>query len=779
MGRKTMGMVAVTVLALLAVVIPMAGTAAAQELKVPKSDPDFPNSAALLPQSASIVAADQVILNPGGGTAVDGSDGVEVFVGDDLQHQFRFVDTGWVYPDTNTPTAGGVDFDIVLEVDGVSYSTVLQELVPVPASLFANSDDSAAVAQVYLDLDDDDVYNAANDYRVAVRTETDGSTPLVEFDFEVTAPATGAGATHSLRLWVDTDRADLTGAPADSGDKGYAYGIAEDGVTRMLPGAAASTDVSEIGVVRAEGAAEEMAMSFVETTDEIGAWSTGSFAATRAQARSTAGPAGNFTTSLHDNGVAISFPLTLSNGQTAQVSTGLQFEAPQSGPQEAVVLAEPCVAFDSKAAGAAVFTIGETRTAALTGDLSSSGGAAAGCLPPDCALSATFSIQAIDPAAAGNLRVSAQGVAALGGVVNFAANDLDNANTIISDVSPGAHAVDIFANGATIGATSTHVKLIVLGYWVPAGSSCGGVTPLEFYPLEPCAILDTRAGIAPPPAAPYLGPIVMDTVLDVDVVDPIAVDQQSGRTQASCGIPTTADVAVVNVVAIGAPGKGGVKVAAGGALGVAPAEILVPFKDTNPTSLTNAAVAYAPIDGFGQIAVEPTGPAGEKVQMRVVVLGYLDDPSATGLSWNPLAAPCAAFDTRNGSGTFAGKRDASAAAPPTTTYQIEGTFPAAQGGSSGTGGAITTCAVPATAEAIAVNLVAIDAAGPGNIRAASSAVFNGGVVNFDALKPAMSNSNGTIIPLGAAGEIVVQPNCGCEFPDLVHVRGVVFGYFSN
>lgn len=165
--------------------------------------------------------------------------------------------------------------------------------------------------------------------------------------------------------------------------------------------------------------------------------------------------------------------------------------------------------------------------------------------------------------------------------------------------------------------------------------------------------------------------------------------------------------------------------------------------------------------------------------MRVVVLGYLDDPSATGLSWNPLAAPCAAFDTRNGTGAFGGKRDASAAAPPTTTYQIEGTFPAAQGGNSAGGAAITTCAVPTSAEAIAVNLVAIDAAGPGNLRAASSAVFNGGVVNFDALKPAMSNSNGTIIPLGAAGEIVVQPNCGCEFPDLVHVRGVVFGYFSN
>lgn len=751
-----------------------------------KEDPQV--DAAGLAVASANASANQVVANATGGVLSDGSDGIAAYLGENFEMQLDYKATGWVFPDSNKPVSG-TSFDVVLQVGPDIYSSRLASLLPVPNTL-VQVGANVVEAQVYAELGSNNVYDPGSDHLVRLVATSVPGNSHVDFDITVTrggGTTTPASAAHSIRIAMDTDRA--TPAGNVSGDAGKAYGVDEFGarvVSTPVP-----SDLEKIGVVRYEGSIYEDSMWIGETPGfEFSAWSSGNYGSTWAEARLVAGPTARFNTALHDNGLVAMWDLCFAScpagSNLNQVLAQVGFERPAPPPQVGVVLAQPCVAFDSSAGGSP-FATGELRTADLTGNLSAQGGDAAGCVPPNCAVSVLFSVQAIDPQAAGNLRLSAAGELALGGVVNYAANNLNNANTVTVDVSPGNHQVDIYANGATPGAVSTDVRLLVVGYYVdPASSACAGGTLLEYYPLPPCAVADTRVNASPlPSGSPFQGPVVITAAgnnFGVDVVDPIAPAQLSGFTNPSCGIPSGADVAVVNVVAIGAPSQGGLNVGGGELLSGKPPHVIVPFENTSPRPLTNAAVMYAPIDSNGEISVMPTGLIQDRVHFRVVVLGYLDDASLSGgLKWVSSVAPCAAFDTRFGVGQYGGPRSATGSGTFSTRYAITGNFSPNQGGvTQSTGLPNTTCGVPPVAEAVQLNLVAINAQGPGNMRVNGSTSYAGGVLNFDQITPQMHNSNAVTVPLGAGtGELFVQPNCGtaCNFAGLVDVRGVVMGYF--
>jgi hypothetical protein len=359
------------------------------------------------------------------------------------------------------------------------------------------------------------------------------------------------------------------------------------------------------------------------------------------------------------------------------------------------------------------------------------------------------SLNAVDPAGVGNLRLSAAGVTPEGGVVNYNANDLDNGNTVIVPLSNGG-AVDITAN---VGATG--YRLVVLGYFSTSGD-------LLYNPVTPCAFADSRPNQNP--TGSFIGPFAAGAAYpDVDVVGSFPAGQGGGNT--SCGIPSGADAVMVNVVSVGGTGgTGGLAVGTGGT------NPTVATTNFAPIGLNNAVSMVVPLDGGQTIATNIVSSGGNpSTHIRLVVLGYFDSSGADYTATNA----CAIFDTRSGqgaSGSFLGKRNDGQA----TTYQITGS-PMGQGGVSG------GCGIPAGADAVLINLVSIQANTVGNFRAyATGSSPTGGVLNFAPTSPAMNNSNAVVVPLSAAGQIDLFVNAPpAAGGPTTHARGVVLGYFQT
>jgi hypothetical protein len=78
-----------------------------------------------------------------------------------------------------------------------------------------------------------------------------------------------------------------------------------------------------------------------------------------------------------------------------------------------------------------------------------------------------------------------------------------------------------------------------------------------------------------------------------------------------------------------------------------------------------------------------------------------------------------------------------------------------------------------------VNLVAIQPDFVGNLRAyATGSTPSGGVVNFATLTLAMNNSNAIAVPLNRDGSLAVDVNSPSATGPIVHIRGVILGYYS-
>ena len=155
----------------------------------------------------------------------------------------------------------------------------------------------------------------------------------------------------------------------------------------------------------------------------------------------------------------------------------------------------------------------------------------------------------------------------------------------------------------------------------------------------------------------------------------------------------------------------------------------------------------------------------------------------SGLDFNEVT-PCAVFDTRTNqgaTGVFAGERLHGIAN--TTVYQIAGSdIPVGQGGVVDTGGGQGTCGVPANAEAVLINLEAVNALREGNFWvSAAGTTTTGGVLNFNNVVPKMNNANAVVVPLDSNGDLALEINAGTFTPDgtpVAHARGVILGYYN-
>ena len=419
------------------------------------------------------------------------------------------------------------------------------------------------------------------------------------------------------------------------------------------------------------------------------------------------------------------------------------------------LLSSPCPIYDSASASGGLsgpIPANTTRTVTVSGTLPGDQGVPAGTCVPTGATGVLYTISAIGPQGAGNLRLSESGVVANGGVVNYVSNGMNNANTVAVPLG-GSGDVDIFANNAATG-----VRLVALGYYSVAGD-------LTYNDVTPCAFADSRPTQGP--SGGFVGPFAPGAAYpDVDVTGTFPAAQGGGNT--NCGIPNGADAIVANLVAVGSSGGSGVLSAATG--GTNPSEPVTYFADL---PVNNATTVVVPLSPSGTIAVDIDGLTGSPTShIRLVALGYLSDEA--GDDYNELDA-CAAFDTRSGqgaSGPFLGERTSGSGG--VTTYQITGSGIANQGGNNG-----GTCGVPDGASAVLINLVAIDPSQVGNFRAyATGSSPTGGVLNFAPLNPAMNNSNAVVVPLSATGEMDLFVNTGPnDGTATTNARGVILGFY--
>jgi hypothetical protein len=188
---------------------------------------------------------------------------------------------------------------------------------------------------------------------------------------------------------------------------------------------------------------------------------------------------------------------------------------------------------------------------------------------------------------------------------------------------------------------ATQFILDIDGYFLPAGTNISG---LEFYPLPPCRITDTRN------ATGQLG-------------GPSLTGGGAGRAfpvqSSPCGIPSTAKAYSLNITAV-----------PHGSLGYLttwPTGQAQPVVSTlnSSTGAVTANAAIVPAGSGGDISVF----VSDTADVILDVNGYFAAPATGGLALYTLT-PCRVLDTRNGSGAFNGTLVApistSACAPPAT-----------------------------------------------------------------------------------------------------------------
>ncbi len=200
-------------------------------------------------------------------------------------------------------------------------------------------------------------------------------------------------------------------------------------------------------------------------------------------------------------------------------------------------------------------------------------------------------------------------------------------NSLDGRIKADAVTIQAGVSGAvSVYVTNTaNVVLDIDGYYTPNSSST-----LEFYPLTPCRVLDTR-NTNGPLGGPYLQ---SGQVRDFPVLS------------SDCQIPSSAQAYSMNFTVV--PYNGQVL----GYLTVWPTGGSQPVVSTlnNLTATTVANAAIVPAGTSGEISVYPSG----NTQLVGDINGYFAAPGTGGQSLNPTA-PCRVLDTRTNNGPFSGE----------------------------------------------------------------------------------------------------------------------------
>jgi Bacterial Ig-like domain (group 3)/Chitobiase/beta-hexosaminidase C-terminal domain len=205
--------------------------------------------------------------------------------------------------------------------------------------------------------------------------------------------------------------------------------------------------------------------------------------------------------------------------------------------------------------------------------------------------------------------------------------------------------VSVYASDAT------QFILDIDGYFVPAGTSASG---LEFYPLTPCRIADTRN-----PTGALGGP---------------SLAANTGRAfpvqSSACGIPSTAKAYSLNITAVPHASLGYLTAWPSGEA----QPVVSTLNATTGAVTANAAIVPAGTGGDVSIVVS------DAADVILDVNGYFAPPASGGLSLYTVT-PCRVTDTRNGAGAFDG----------TLAVPVHG----------------SSCAPPATAQAYVLNATVV------------------------------------------------------------------------
>ena len=171
---------------------------------------------------------------------------------------------------------------------------------------------------------------------------------------------------------------------------------------------------------------------------------------------------------------------------------------------------------------------------------------------------------------------------------------------------------------------STNLILDINGYFVPLGTSASS---LDFYPLTPCRVVDTRGS-----TGTLGGPSLT------------AGETRSFPIQSSsCGIPSTAQAYSLNITAAPQGPMGWLTAWATGQSQPAVSTL------NAPTGAITANADIVSAGSGGDVSVYVT----DSSNVIIDVNGYFAPPTASGLSFYTVTQ-CRALDTRSGSGTFQG-----------------------------------------------------------------------------------------------------------------------------
>jgi uncharacterized repeat protein (TIGR01451 family) len=195
-------------------------------------------------------------------------------------------------------------------------------------------------------------------------------------------------------------------------------------------------------------------------------------------------------------------------------------------------------------------------------------------------------------------------------------------NSIDGRVKAGAAILPAGAGGAVCAFATDDTELVldINGYFVPASNTSG----LEFYPLTPCRLVDTRG-----PAGPLSGPSMVGNAARTFPI-----------LSSSCNVPSTAKAYSLNYTSVP---RGNL-----GFLTTWPAGQTQPLVSTlnAPTGAVTANAAIVPAGSNGDVSVFVTNDS----DLVIDIDGYFGPPGAGGLSLFPLS-PCRVLDTRNPAGS--------------------------------------------------------------------------------------------------------------------------------
>jgi hypothetical protein len=254
--------------------------------------------------------------------------------------------------------------------------------------------------------------------------------------------------------------------------------------------------------------------------------------------------------------------------------------------------------------------------------------------------------------------------------------------------------------------------------------SLGG---LQYFPVRPCRIADTRPGAM------------------TGAFGPPSIAAGTSRTiplpSSSCGIPLSASAYALNVTVVPTGFLGYVTVWPSGQ----PQPLVSTLNSPGGAIIANSAIVPAGLNGaISMYASDPT-------DVVIDINGYFAPPSTSGLQFVALS-PCRIVDTRVSSGKTG------AFGPPTMNARTSRAFPAKS----------SSCGIPTSAVAYSLSITALPAAHLGFLTVWPTDQALPLASTLNALNAA-SMSNGVIVPAAADGSFSVYVTDATDL--LIDVNG--------